>query len=118
MYLEIIKNKFTQVMNVGVRQFAILADDAGVPGGNPSNYVKLMKDLSDWMKEKAKTVSGLKTTILFCPHDYMGWGTSDELQTLKQLPASVPIIQTGGKIWGEASPNFIDSFYSSMNRPV
>ncbi len=116
--LEIIKNKFTQVMNVGVRQFAILADDAGVPGGNPSNYVKLMKDLSDWMKEKAKTVSGLKTTILFCPHDYMGWGTSDELQTLKQLPASVPIIQTGGKIWGEASPNFIDSFYSSMNRPV
>lgn len=116
--LNIIKAKFTQVMNVGVRQFALLADDAGVPGGNPGNYVRVMNDLTAWMQEKAKEVPGLKTNIIFCPSDYMGWGTSDEMQTLKQLPQSASIIQTGGKIWGEANANFIDSFYQAMGRPV
>lgn len=122
--LEIIKQKFTQVMDVGVRQFAILADDAGVPQNNPNNYIRLMNDLDAWMKEKAKTVPGLKTDILFCPHDYWsgqsGWENDSiqEMHTLKQLPSSVPIIQTGGTIWGHASSSFINSFYNYMNRPV
>lgn len=116
--LAIIEAKFTQVMDVGVRQFAILADDAGVPGGNPQNYVRLMNDLSAWMREKAKTVDGLKTDLIFCPSDYMGSGSSAELQTLKQLEDSISIIQTGGKIWGEVSPSFVNGFYNNMGRPV
>ena len=116
--LKVIQDKFEQLMDAGVKQFAILADDAGVPDNNANNYVTLMTDMTNWMKEKAKTVEGLKTDIIFCPNDYMGWGTSGQMQTLKKLPDSVSIIQTGGKVWGEVGPNFNDSFYSSMGRPA
>lgn len=116
--IAIIKKKFEQLMGVGVKQFAILADDAGVPGNNAENYVRLMNDMTNWMKEKAATVPGLKTDLIFCPHDYMGWGTSGEMQTLKKLPDSVSIIQTGGRVWGEVGPSFNDSFFNSMNRPA
>ncbi|MEG0694586.1 MAG: beta-N-acetylglucosaminidase domain-containing protein [Erysipelotrichaceae bacterium] len=114
--LTIIKNKFTQVMNVGVRKFAILADDAGVPAGNASNYVKLMKDLTDWMIEKQASVPGLKKELLFCPNDYMGNGSSSQMQALKAMPDSVSLIQTGGKVWGEVSPSFTNTFVNNMGR--
>ena len=54
--LKVIQDKFEQLMGAGVKQFAILADDAGVPGNNANNYVRLMKDMTDWMKVKAETV--------------------------------------------------------------
>ncbi len=41
----IIKAKFEQLMKNGVKQFAILADDASVPENNPNHHVTLMKDL-------------------------------------------------------------------------
>ena len=52
--LNIIKTKFTQLMNVGVKQFAILADDAATPIGGGASYVRLMTDLTNWLKEKSK----------------------------------------------------------------
>lgn len=116
--LQIIKDKFEQMMNVGVKQFAILADDAGVPGNNPQNYVTLMNDLTDWLKEKQKTVEGLKSDMIFCPNDYMGNGSSSQLQTLKQLPDSVSIIETGGQVWGTVGPSFNNTFYNNMGRPA
>lgn len=116
--LQVIKIKFEQLMGAGVKQFAILADDAGVPAGGGASYTKLMKDLTDWLIEKQKTVEGLKSDTLFCPNDYMGWGTSDQMQALKDLPDSVSIIQTGGKVWGEVGPNFNDAFYNNMGRPA
>lgn len=127
--LNIIKTKFEQLMGAGVKQFSILADDAAVPSDGtrdendelirkPELYIKLMKDLTDWLVEKQTTVEGLKTDIIFCPNDYMGWGTSDQMQTLKGLPDSVSIIQTGGKVWGEVGPSFNDAFYNSMGRPA
>ena len=116
--LKIIQNKFEQLMGVGVKQFAILADDAGVPGNNPQNYVRLMTDMTNWMKEKAKTVDGLKTDLIFCPNDYMGMGNSSQMQALKALPESVSIIQTGGRVWGEVGPDFNDAFYANMGRPA
>lgn len=116
--VNIIKKKFEQLMGAGVKQFAILADDANVPGNNAQNYVRLMNDLTEWMKEKAKTVEGLKTDLIFCPNDYMGWGNSGQMQTLKGLPKSVSIIQTGGRVWGEVGPSFNNAFYNNMNRPA
>lgn len=116
--LQVIKTKFEQLMGAGVKQFAILADDAGVPAGGGASYTKLMKDLTDWLIEKQKTVEGLKSDTLFCPNDYMGWGTSGQMQALKDLPDSVSIIQTGGKVWGEVGPNFNDAFYNNMGRPA
>ena len=116
--LGIIEKKFEQLMGAGVKQFAILADDAGVPQNKPENYVKLMKDLTDWMILQQKKVEGLKADILFCPNDYMGWGDSAQMQALKALPESVSIIQTGGQIWGEVGPSFNDAFYNNMGRPA
>lgn len=116
--LDAIKTKFEQLMGAGVKQFAILADDAAVPSQGPETYVRLMSDLTDWMKEKQATVEGLKSDMVFCPNDYMGWGTSAQMQALKALPDSVSIIQTGGKVWGEVGPSFNDPFYSSMGRPA
>ncbi|WP_288876386.1 beta-N-acetylglucosaminidase domain-containing protein [uncultured Allobaculum sp.] len=116
--LKIIKDKFEQMMGVGVKQFAILADDAGVPGGEPQNYVTLMTDLTNWLKTKQSEYPGLKTDMIFCPNDYMGNGSSQQMQTLKQLPDSVSIIETGGRVWGEVGPSFNNRFYSNMGRPA
>ncbi len=116
--LNIIKTKFEQLMSVGVKQFAILADDASVPSQGAQCYVRLMSDLTEWLIEKQATVSGLKSDTIFCPNDYMGYGSSTQMQTLKQLPDSVSIIQTGGRVWGEVGPSFNDRFYQNMGRPA
>ena len=116
--LQIIKDKFEQLMGVGVRQFAILGDDAGIPGNNPANYVTLMTDLTNWIDEKQKDYPGLKKEMVFCPNDYMGNGSSSQMQALKNLPDSVSIIETGGRVWGEVSPSFNNTFYNNMSRPA
>lgn len=114
--LQILKDKFEQAMGVGVRQIAVLADDAGVPSGNAANYVKLMNDLTEWVSsaDMQKRYPGLKTSIPFCPNDYMGDASSDQMQTLKDLPNSVPIIQTGGAIWGSVSDSYLTTYRQNM----
>ncbi|REB08748.1 hyaluronoglucosaminidase [Sporosarcina sp. BI001-red] len=114
--LAIIKEKFTQLMDSGVRKFGILADDAGVPPQGAETYVRLMKDLTNWLVEKQADYDGLVTDMIFCPNDYMGWGESGQIQTLRDLPKSVSLIQTGGKVWGEVSNNFTSSFTKNAGR--
>ncbi len=108
--LAIIKKKFTQLLDAGVRKFGILADDAGVPPQGAGTYVRLMTDLTDWLVSKEAEYDGLVTDMIFCPNDYMGWGDSAQIQTLRELPESVSIIQTGGKVWGEVSNSFTSTF--------
>lgn len=67
-----------------------------------------MTDLTEWIKTKQSEYPGLKSDMIFCPADYMGNGSSAEMQTLKQLPDSVSIVQTGGRIRGEVGPSFND----------
>ncbi|MEK3854157.1 beta-N-acetylglucosaminidase domain-containing protein [Cytobacillus sp. FSL H8-0458] len=114
--LNKIKEKFTQLLDAGVRKFGILADDAGVPSQGAQTYVRLMTDLTDWLIEQQAKYPGLVTDMIFCPNDYMGWGTSSQIQSLKQLPKSVSIVQTGGKVWGEVSNNFTQSFTNNAGR--
>ena len=114
--LGIIKEKFTQLMDSGVRKFGILADDAGVPPQGAETYVRLMKDLTNWLVEKQADYDGLVTDMIFCPNDYMGWGESGQIQTLRDLPKSVSLIQTGGKVWGEVSNNFTSTFTENAGR--
>ena len=40
--------KFKQVIDAGVRQIAILADDAGNVGG--ANYTRTLTDMSNWLR--------------------------------------------------------------------
>ena len=121
--LEVLKKKFEQTMEYGVRQIAVLADDAGVPGGNNEAgwdvYIRLMKDLTDWVssEEMQEKYEGLKVVIPFCPNDYMGNGNSTQLKYLGQnMPETVPLVVTGGKVWGEVSPSFTKGFKDGVGR--
>ncbi len=121
--LEVLKKKFEQTVEYGVRQIAVLADDAGVPGGNNEAgwdvYTRLMKDLTDWVssEEMQEKYEGLKVVIPFCPNDYMGNGNSAQLKYLGQnMPETVPLVVTGGKVWGEVSPSFTQGFKDGVGR--
>lgn len=46
--LKVMQAKFKQVIDAGVRQIAILADDAGNVGG--ANYTRTLTDMSNWLK--------------------------------------------------------------------
>lgn len=112
--LNIVKTKFEQLMDAGIRQFAILADDAATPYGGDASYIRLMTDLTNWLIEKQATVEGLKTDMAFCPANYYGNGTG--VTGLRGMPESVKIIQTGGQVFGSTNSTFLNNFYNSMSR--
>ena len=112
--LNIVKAKFEQLMNAGIRQFAVLADDAATPSGGDSSYIRLMTDLTNWLIEKQETVEGLKVDMAFCPANYYGSGTG--VTGLRGMPESVKIIQTGGQVFGSTNATFLNNFYNSMSR--
>ena len=61
--LKVLQAKFEQVIQAGVRQIAILADDAGNVGGE--NYTRTLTDMTAWLKEMQKTYPDLKLTSKF-----------------------------------------------------
>lgn len=110
--VKVLKQKFTQVMDHGVRQIAILADDAGNQGKDL--YIKLCKEMTDWLHEQQKAKNadgavkypGLKDTLIFCPVNYMGNGED----WYRQLPENVQVINTGGRVWGKIDNSFASTF--------
>ena len=113
--LETIKAKFTQLMDVGVREFGILADDAPSPVGGYNSYNRLMKDMTDWLTEKQATYVGLRKEMIFVPGQYWGNGREDELKALNEnLPTSTSMTLTGGKIWGEVSESFLSNLKNNL----
>ncbi|MEW6868350.1 beta-N-acetylglucosaminidase domain-containing protein [Trueperella pyogenes] len=113
--VSLLKKKFTQVMDHGVRQIAILADDARDQGQDL--YTKLLKDMTAWLTEKQAEKNadgslkypGLKKTLIFCPVHYMGSGEA----WYKQLPTNVQIINTGGRVWGKVTKEFTEKFQAN-----
>lgn len=97
--LQVIKDKFAQVIEAGVRQIAVLEDDTS--GTSANNIIKLMMDLNAWLKEiKASTYPDLKTDILYCPAEY-GSTTNSKLTAVhKGVSEEIHIVMTGGKVWG------------------
>lgn len=114
--LNVLKAKFEQVIQSGVRQIAILADDAsnfnntGNLGGN--NYERLLRDMSAWLIEIQKTYPDMKTTLPFCPVEY----GDDGLPYYSNFPDNVQIIMTGGKVWGEVSDSYTTTFTNIVGR--
>ncbi|MDQ0361826.1 beta-N-acetylglucosaminidase domain-containing protein [Breznakia pachnodae] len=109
--LAVMQAKFEQVIRDGdVRQIAILADDAGNVGG--TNYIRTLSDMSDWLKEMQKQYPDLKLTLPFCTQEYMGMGES----YYSQFPENVQIVMTGGRVWGEVSNSFTQTFTSNAGR--
>ena len=113
--LDTIKAKFTQLMDAGVREFGILADDAPSPVGGYNSYNRLMKDMTDWLTEKQATYVGLRKEMIFVPGQYWGNGREDELKSLNEnLPTSTSMTLTGGKIWGEVSESFLSNLKNNL----
>lgn len=111
--LQIIKDKFSQVMSVGVRQVAILEDDAA--GTSAANIIKLLNDLTSWLHEmKDTTYPDLKTDILYCPTCYMDTVNAKMTAINAGVSREVHIVVTGGRIWGEVTSGFADSFYAGL----
>ncbi|MFP7697344.1 beta-N-acetylglucosaminidase domain-containing protein [Trueperella sp. LYQ143] len=108
---KILTTKYGQVIDAGVRQIAVLADDAANFGGD--NYVRLITDLTEWLKEKQKQYPDLKLTIPFCPVEYGGVGNQAYMQ---KMPPNTEIVMTGGKIWGEVSQGFTNTFTNNAKR--
>lgn len=108
--LAIVQAKFEQVIEAGVRQIAILADDAGHVGND--NYVKFLKDMTEWLAEMGKKYPDLKQTLPFCTQEYMGNGQS----YYSQFPENVQIVMTGGRVWGEVTDSFTSTFTNNAGR--
>lgn len=120
--LEKLKAKYQQVIDAGVRQIALLADDAYYQLGDGENagahdgrlYVKLLDDLTTWLHglqaertaDGSPRYPGLKDTLVFCPADYYGNGEA----WYKTLPANVRVINTGGMVPGSISHAFSQTF--------
>ena len=104
------------MINAGVRQIAILADDAanynntGNLGGN--NYARLLNDMTTWLSEMKETYPDLKMTLPFCTVEYYGNGES----YYSGFPENVQIVMTGGRIWGEVSDSFTSTFTNNAGR--
>lgn len=108
--LKVMQAKFAQVIEAGVRQIAILADDANHVGN--ANYTRTLEDMVAWLKEMQKTYPDLKTTLPFCPQEYMGSGQS----YYDDFPEEVQVVVTGGRVWGEVSNSFTETFTSTSGR--
>lgn len=108
--LKAVQDKLAQVIEAGVRQVAILADDAGNVGGN--NYNKFLTDMTAWLAEMKKTYPDLKQTLPFCPQEYMYNGQ----EYYKNFPENVQVVMTGGRVWGEVNQNFTNTFTNNAGR--
>ena len=108
--MAVMKAKFTQVIEAGVRQIAILADDAGNQGG--THYNRMLTDMTAWIKDMQKTYPDLKLLLPFVTQEYMGYGQS----YYRNFPENIQIVMTGGQVWGFCSPSFTNSFYNNVGR--
>ena len=108
--LAIVQAKFEQVIGAGVRQIAILADDAANVGSD--NYIRFLNDMTDWLAEMGGQYPDLKQTLPFVTVEYMYNGES----YYQEFPENVQIVMTGGRIWGEVSESFTSTFTSNAGR--
>ncbi|MGG7058036.1 beta-N-acetylglucosaminidase domain-containing protein [Clostridium tertium] len=110
-----LKAKLKQVIDQGVRQVAILADDFTNPGGELG--LRLVNDITTWLQTEVKLqYPDMKTTLPYIPFDYMGNGSSTEFSYLKQAPENVQLVMTGGKVWGEVAQSFSETFKNNTGR--
>ena len=108
--LKAVQDKLGQVIEAGVIQVAILADDAANVGGD--NYIKFLTDMTAWLEKMKETYPDLKQTLPFCPQEYMYSGQG----YYKRFPENVQIVMTGGKVWGEVNQNFTNTFTNNAGR--
>lgn len=111
--LKTLEARYTQAIEHGVRSIAILEDDSA--GATAGNIARLLNDLHAYLIKMKETYPDLKTTILYCPTDYMNNGSSQKLKTINTLVGdSINIMMTGGRVWGEVSATFGSNFRNNI----
>ena len=111
--MDAMKAKFAQVIEAGVRQIAILADDAGLK--RPEEYKRTLDDMSAWLKEQQKTYPDLKLNLPFCVQEYMN-GVPSLPEYYTTFPENVQLMVTGGAVWGDVYRNFSTPFKEKFGR--
>lgn len=122
---EDLTRKFKQVIDAGVRQIAILEDDAKANGRwSADTLIRLLNDTTRWLENLKETeYPDLKTDLLFCPGwmAYSNGMTNDGHEDVIKIKAihagvgeNVRIVMTGGKIWGDVTTEFADRFYEKL----
>ena len=69
--LAAVQAKFEQVIEAGVRQVAILADDAANVGAE--NYTRFLTDMTEWLAQMKEKYPDLKQTSRSVPRSYGNW---------------------------------------------
>ncbi|WP_455684798.1 beta-N-acetylglucosaminidase domain-containing protein, partial [Thomasclavelia sp.] len=121
--LKHITDKFQQLYDLGVRQFALLADDAS---SETALQVKTINSLTDWLNSKEGTYP-----LIFCPQSYSGTPSSNYFSQFKNgtniiingqeenVPAvvnDVEIMYTGSAIIGNVESGVADTFNQVAGR--
>lgn len=127
--LKVIKDKFEQLYSVGVRSFALSADDITHPEAEKSkpaywealanNHVKVVKDLIAWGNTKEEKISWQ-----FVPTVYCGYNQEKDEPTMgkylevvgKTLPQEVYLHWTGEQVYGTLSKATVDMFINKTGR--
>lgn len=126
--LKVITDKFEQLYSVGVRSFALSADDMQHPETEKgkveyweqlaNNHVKIVKDLIKWAETKEEKISWQ-----FVPTVYCGYGKNDEatmgkyLEIVgKTLPQEVYLHWTGEQVYGTLSKETVETFTAKTGR--
>ncbi|MGN0331073.1 MAG: beta-N-acetylglucosaminidase domain-containing protein [Kineothrix sp.] len=104
--IDQMKAKFQQLMDIGVKRFALLNDDFGA--GSVELVVSVSNELNAWLKEK-----GCKP-LSYCPQGYnVSWaGNGNEMRGLSALDDDILIYWTGRDV---NSPFWQDSIDYVIN---
>lgn len=114
--LEVVKAKFQQLYEAGVRQFAISADDAS---SNTNVQVKLLNDMSAWVKSKGDCYNLVFVPMIYCTAA-ASWGYGISLASyynaLKEVDADVEFMWTGEWVCHPATQATFNNFKSISGR--
>ncbi len=108
--LEVVKAKFQQLYDAGVRQFVISADDAS---SNTEVQVKLLNDMSAWSKSKGDCYNLVFVPMIYCTAA-ANWGYGISLTNyynkLKEVDEDVEFMWTGEWVCHPATQYTFDHF--------
>lgn len=111
--LNIVKAKFQQLYDNGVRQFGILADDSG--GASAQNLARLTNDINNWLHDKDHP--GTYET-LFCPDhynpDFAGWDFTKLKEINRLFDDDIQIFWTGIGVCGHADEQGVSCFTDNV----
>ncbi len=100
---DLLKAKFQDLYNLGVRKFAILNDDFG--GGSHEEVVRFLNKMNTEFIEK----KGDCKNLTYCMQGYnKAWSTSGELTALRQLDESIDLFWTGDDVNSPITQETVD----------